>query len=304
VSLLWQILLRGPGRLKRWLFGWLPRRRAATAAAQSVDQALAQIENSAALAYAAHQSIRDVDTQLRTLERQLGVVDAIAFQIRMLALNASIEATRAGDAGRRFARIAGGLQNFGHQFTECARDIRTALNALRQGVLAGDPALQMLQASLREAAHTLHQSSDSLIQFRRQSALHSDPAHGLGSAWDRLQHEASSDSGLLAQSLSAGQSLGRQAEELVGVVTYFRSDPGAVEKSLGLAARNQAHRKEAAELARASRPSCVAPDGRRVYLERRGPDRARNVLRPRFGKARTAAAPHLPESGSEVEPER
>jgi methyl-accepting chemotaxis protein len=61
--------------------------------------------------------LEEVDTNLRNVQAASKAIETIAKETRLLALNASVEAARAGDAGRGFAIIATAVKGLADQIT-------------------------------------------------------------------------------------------------------------------------------------------------------------------------------------------
>lgn len=78
----------------------------------------------------------------------LNVINSISAQIGLLALNASIEAVRAGEAGRGFAVVAESVGNLANSTKASLNDIQNAITHLQQNV-------EGMSGSIRESAESL-----------------------------------------------------------------------------------------------------------------------------------------------------
>lgn len=79
----------------------------------------------------------DINTSAEKISNIIGVIDEIAAQTNILALNASVEAARAGDAGSGFAVVAQEVRTLAQRSSIAAKEIKDLIKASAEHVSAG-----------------------------------------------------------------------------------------------------------------------------------------------------------------------
>ena len=115
---------------------------------QTVDaiQAMTQDVQSTAV------MIEGLATQGRDIGKVLDVIRAIAEQTNLLALNAAIEAARAGEAGRGFAVVADEVRALAHRTAQSTQEIEKMVAGIQNGT---GEAVQSMQQSNQRTQDTL-----------------------------------------------------------------------------------------------------------------------------------------------------
>jgi methyl-accepting chemotaxis protein len=87
-----------------------------------------------------------ISTQMREVRGRLGEIEGIAKQTNLLALNAAIEAARAGEAGRGFAVVADEVRDLSGRTNHFSQQIRAALTNMQVHIEASEKAIHHMAA--------------------------------------------------------------------------------------------------------------------------------------------------------------
>ncbi|WP_279462571.1 methyl-accepting chemotaxis protein [Aeromonas dhakensis] len=129
---------------------------------QVVDQAMVSVMALVDEVEATACSIEAMQQDVQQIGSVLGVIGSIAEQTNLLALNAAIEAARAGEQGRGFAVVADEVRSLAARTQQSTAEIQTMLASLQQGTRTVVNAMSNTKQSCQGAAENTTRVNESL----------------------------------------------------------------------------------------------------------------------------------------------
>ncbi|MBF0255338.1 MAG: CZB domain-containing protein [Gammaproteobacteria bacterium] len=219
-----------------------------------VNSAMDSINGLAAEVGRAVDTVRKVEADSERIGSVLEVIRGIADQTNLLALNAAIEAARAGEQGRGFAVVADEVRSLAQRTQDSTREIQEMIESLQTAV---SDSVEVMKTSQKQAASSVDQAASAhqaLISITRstdtitamstqiataaeeQSAVAEEINHNIVAISDIAQHTAE----VASKTTDANEHLASIVEHLVELMSHFRT---------GNRYRNELQRARASHLA-------------------------------------------------------
>ncbi|QTH39921.1 hypothetical protein J4772_20045 [Cohnella sp. LGH] len=171
--------------------------RQAAEGSDTVVDAVEQMDKISATVESSVRDARELHSKSERIERMAEAISAIAYRTNLLALNANIEASRAGEHGRGFAVVAGEVRKLAQQADQTASEITAIIAEVQGGILS---VVRHIEAGQTEV-------SSGAVKVREADQTFRGIAVGIRGMEDELQGIA-----------AAGQQIGAQLEELSALI--------------------------------------------------------------------------------------
>jgi methyl-accepting chemotaxis protein len=170
-----------------------------------------------------------LETRMHELRRKsgeidaiVGLIDGIAFRTNILALNASIESSKAGEAGRGFSVVAQEVRRLAQRSADNARQISEIIGGAREDIERGAALADHTGADLKSTDQLVlqvHEAMRDVVQLTRQGQQRSEQ---ILDEVRELMTLTEANGELVHQITNASQALSEQGGELSQRVESFK----------------------------------------------------------------------------------
>ena len=200
----------------------------AEAGAQVVEKAVHSIEQVHQMSLELKEDMTQLNEHAQDITRIMGVISDIADQTNLLALNAAIEAARAGEAGRGFAVVADEVRKLAEKTMASTNDVGNAIKAIQESTAKSMTGVDNAVERIGEATELASQSGAALEEIVATVEATADQVNAIATA----SEEQSAASEEINQSIVQVNDMSRQTAEAMAEAAKAVSDLAAQAQGL------------------------------------------------------------------------
>ena len=156
----------------------------AEAGAEVVAKAVHSIEQVHQMSLELKGDMVQLNEHAQDITRIMNVISDIADQTNLLALNAAIEAARAGEAGRGFAVVADEVRKLAEKTMQATGQVTRAVEEIQRSVSGNGKTTEQMVNVMSESSRRAGQSGEALERIRQMAARTAEGMRAIASAAD------------------------------------------------------------------------------------------------------------------------
>lgn len=204
-------------------------RNVADAAKQSNDMAQKvkeDVDTSARKMHLVTDAMTRITEASKEIELVTNSIEAIAKQTQLLALNASIEAARAGDAGKGFAVVAGEISQLANQSSEAAKNTHQLISDTMDEISNGNEVVDETKAALEMVVESVNQVSEMMTTSGNMAKDQVVSMEQITDGIEQISNVVTSNSATAEESSAVSQQLSEESNMLNDLIDKFKVKQG------------------------------------------------------------------------------
>jgi methyl-accepting chemotaxis protein len=166
-------------------------------------------------------AMSEINAASAKISEIISTIDEIAFQTNLLAVNAAVEAARAGDEGRGFAVVASEVRSLAQRSAVAAKEIKVLIQDSLRKVESGVGLVNRSGETLQGIVGSVKRVTDIVGEIAVASAEQRVGIEQVNSAMAQMDQVTQSNSAQTEELSATAQALSEQAVQLMDLVVTF-----------------------------------------------------------------------------------
>ncbi|QDU57661.1 methyl-accepting chemotaxis protein [Aeoliella mucimassa] len=208
------------------------------------------------------QAMQEISDSSRKIADIITTIDEIAFQTNLLALNAAVEAARAGEQGRGFAVVADEVRSLAQRSGTAAREIKRLIEDSVDKVKAGSELVNKSGETLSDIVTSVKRVTDIVAEIAAASSEQTAGIEQINKAITQIDHVTQDNASQTEEMSCTASSLLNQSQLLQTVVSQFnlsKNEPTDAAMPIATVSAKSPKRAPISEHRRKPRPAVTRP---------------------------------------------
>lgn len=167
-------------------------------------------------------AMNEISEASQKIQNIIGTIEDIAFQTNILALNASVEAARAGAAGKGFAVVADEVRNLAGKSAEASDSTNKLIERSVAAVNEGLKIAEKTSASLEEVVARTNEIDSIIVEINEESHEQKACVEDVSEKINHVSGYVNASAAGAEKSAAASEELNGQASALKNIIDDFR----------------------------------------------------------------------------------